>query len=138
MPPEYYRAYRRKHRARLREQENARRRTPEFHARRRALPSRQSAYRAAREYPGRNEQRQSVASAPLPAPYTGHPLLEQARQLAGSWYGNTLYDAGREDAAGEAVLALLEGRDPREAIRAYRAEETAWQRMTMPLAEWAA
>jgi hypothetical protein len=66
--------------------------------------------------------------------FLGHPILEQAQALAGRpWYGGALYDATREDAAGEAVLAILEGRDPEEAIHAFMADEREWHGRTVSL-----
>jgi hypothetical protein len=130
MPPAYWREYRRRNRERLNAQQTARRSSAEDKARR-------------AEYRGRPEVRERVNAAArqatatlavtISAPYTGHPILEEARRLAGSWYGATLYDATREDAAGEAVLAMLEGRDPAAAVRAVRAAEVAWERLTTTL-----
>lgn len=75
--------------------------------------------------------------APLPLPYIGHPLLERARAIAGpAWYGDDVYQPAREDAAGEAVVALLTGGDPCAAARASLAAEAAWRRRTVPLAAW--
>lgn len=45
----------------------------------------------------------------------------------------TLHDPLHEDLLSEAVLALLEGRDPAEAVRAYGARERAYGRVTCPL-----
>lgn len=75
----------------------------------------------------------TIDTTPLPMPYTGHPMLDEARMLAGDlWYGDDIYNADREDAAGEAVLAMLEGRDPQEAVRAYYARAAGYQRSTTP------
>lgn len=42
-------------------------------------------------------------------------------------------DELRLDCAQEASLAALEGRDPAEAVKAYRQRELAWRRVTCPL-----
>lgn len=75
----------------------------------------------------------TIDTTPLPMPYTGDPMLDEARMLAGDlWYGDDIYNADREDAAGEAVLAMIEGRDPREAVRAYYREVANFARSTVP------
>lgn len=57
-------------------------------------------------------------------PYTGDPLFEQARQAAHMKNGSAFsVDWGQNDILGEAVLAILEGRDPREAVKAHRKNE---------------
>lgn len=73
----------------------------------------------------------------LPRAAGGHPLLEEARRLAGPvWHTARLYWPLREDAAGEAVLAMLEQRDPVAAIRRYLASERAYRALTVPLLSW--
>jgi len=55
-------------------------------------------------------------------PYVGDDLFTRAREITGIWgesdYGN--------DILGETVLALLEGRDVREALQAYKTQENAY------------
>lgn len=72
----------------------------------------------------------------IPVLFRGDPILEAAQRMAGRpWYGNDRYDPTREDAAGEAVLAMLEGRDPREAIHAYNRIEWEWRFHTVEVPE---
>lgn len=63
-----------------------------------------------------------VRPEPVPMPYVGDPVFEQARQAARvrSDYAS---DWGQNDMLGEAVLAILEGRDPDEAVKSYRRQE---------------
>lgn len=73
-------------------------------------------------------RRRSMPDVQLPGLFVGHPVLEQAVALTGrAWYGADLYDPTREDAAAEAVLAILEGRDPKEAIHDFRKKEWEWR-----------
>jgi hypothetical protein len=67
--------------------------------------------------------------------HAGHRLFDRARAIVGPRRSSlvTLYDPLHDDLLSEATLALLEGRDPREAIRAFRAREQAFGRITCPL-----
>jgi hypothetical protein len=77
----------------------------------------------------------AVDRTTLPDPYQGHVLFDAAHALVGRvWYGDTMYDPLKEDAMSEAILAMLEGRDPREAVRHYLAAERAWTARTYPIA----
>lgn len=51
--------------------------------------------------------------------FQGHDLYEQARAIVGPRTGTltTLYDPRYDDHISEVVLALLEDRDPREALK---------------------
>lgn len=61
---------------------------------------------------------------PLPMPYVGHELFEQAAKAAGLDKSVAFAsDWGQNDLLGEAVLALIEGRDAKQAVRAFRAKE---------------
>jgi hypothetical protein len=61
--------------------------------------------------------------------YTGHEVFAAARK-AGRMTLNTAYstDWGQNDILGEATLAILEGRDPEQAVRTFRAAEKALDR----------
>ena len=50
----------------------------------------------------------------------------------------TLHDPLYDDLVSEATLALIEGRDPGDAVRSYGARERAFGRVTCPLLEVAA
>lgn len=60
------------------------------------------------------------ARGPMPMPYVGDPVFEAARKAA-HITGDYSVDWGQNDIIGEAVLAILEGRDPEEAVRRHRA-----------------
>jgi hypothetical protein len=60
-------------------------------------------------------------------PYVGHPLFEAAREAA-RVRADYQADFGQNDWLGEAVLALVEGRDPEEAVRAFRRREAAYDK----------
>jgi hypothetical protein len=85
----------------------------------------------------RRRARLAATTAELPALHVGHPLLEAARQLVPepvrgarlAWWSECLAD----DLRSEAVLALLEGRDPAEAVARYRAREHTWAAWAGPL-----
>lgn len=77
----------------------------------------------------------AVTLAPMTTLHHGHALFDAARAVVGpARSGLTiLYDPLHEDLLSEAVVALIEGRDPSAAVRAYRAAETTWRRITGPL-----
>lgn len=121
MDAAYHRRYRLLHRDRINARSRARRAAA-------CLAQRQARHRA--EVVRRARRR----AGPLALPYLGHPLFDQARALVGDpWYGATLYDPLREDAMSEVVLAILEGRDPAEALARYMAAERVWRVTTVPL-----
>lgn len=117
MGAEYWRAYRRANAARLAAQQSARRK-----AERLSRPPRPPRIVYA-----------PLPNNPIPRLFTGDAVLEHAATLAGIHPFWVNEDA--EDAAGDAVLAILEGRDPREAVRATRAAQRAWQARRRPLPE---
>jgi hypothetical protein len=45
----------------------------------------------------------------------------------------TLHDPLHDDLVSVAVLALVEGSDPHQAVRAYRRRELSWGYVTAPL-----
>lgn len=80
--------------------------------------------------------RTSKQQPELTAPYTGHRWLDMARQavLRGRDLDpSTPWADDYFDEMGEAVLALLEGRDMEEAITAYRKAEFVPRRLTQHL-----
>jgi hypothetical protein len=88
------------------------------------------------EYTSRRS-RAMPAVPPIPCLHLGHELFEQARRVVGPKRTSlvSLHDPLHEDLLSEATLALLEGRDPSEAARAYRARERAYGWVTCPLLE---
>lgn len=78
------------------------------------------------------------AGVMIPAPYTGHIWLDIARQAAGVNHldGSAPWADDYYDDMGEALLALLEGRDPREAVSEYRRREYVPRRLTLHLGDW--
>jgi hypothetical protein len=85
-------------------------------------------------------RRRSRAIPPLPGLHVGHALFERARQVVGPRRSTlvNLHDPLYDDLVSEATLALLEGRDPADAVRAYGGRERAFGRVTCPLFEEAA
>jgi hypothetical protein len=119
----YYREYRRRNADRLREYNRLRRQQPKLKAQRYAAENRRRARRV-----------------PVYTPEATHRLLDQAARLLPERPHLLMLksqdEAMWEDARSEAVLALLERRDPTEAIRAYRNRELEWQHKTSPLIAW--
>ena len=74
----------------------------------------------------------------LPNPYHGHPWLERARAALGltDLDPNSRFIEDYYDDMGEALLALMEGRDPEEAVRAYRRQEYVARHLTHHIDEW--
>jgi len=82
-----------------------------------------------RENIARNIRRRGPPDVPLK-----HPLLEEAAKLVPHKTAlTTLYDPLHEDLRQEAVLAILEGRDPVAAVKSYGSRERAWGRVTAPI-----
>jgi hypothetical protein len=67
--------------------------------------------------------------------HLGHYLFELARRIVGPQPVTlvTLRDPLHEDLLSEATLALLEGRDPVDAVARYRSRENRYGRITCPL-----
>lgn len=120
----YYRAWRRDH-------PDYRRREVDRTRRRRAVLGRED-----RVIEYRNRRSRAVAVEPIPSLHRGHELFDRARAIVGpARSGLTiLLDPLHEDLLSVATLALLEGRDAIEAVRRFRASETAWRRITGPIA----
>lgn len=94
---------------------NAERRTPEYRERAKAWPS-------------YGIWRRRRADPPRPPQLDLDDLTEQAMAIAGiDSVPDPAYDAGWRDLVQEAVLALLEGRDPEAAVRAERSRIRAAQ-----------
>lgn len=97
-------------------------RSPESIARRRAYTR---AWLSARRIP----------KPPKPAAVILPPLTPLFPDLVHGARVSFWEDELRMDLAQERSLALVAGEDPELAVRAYRARETAWRRMTCPLVE---
>lgn len=84
--------------------------------------------------------RRSRATPPLPGLHAGHDLFARAREVVGPRRSTlvNLHDPLYDDLVSEATLALIEGRDPRDAVRSYGARERAFGRVTCQLFELAA
>ena len=76
----------------------------------------------------------------MPGLHHGHTLFDEARQVVGPRLTTlvSLADPLYDDLLSEATLALIEGADPVDAVRRYRAREAAFGRVTCPLFEQAA
>lgn len=75
---------------------------------------------------------------PIPSPYSGHRWLDMARAVVGSPNPEAPWADDAYDDMGEAVLALLEGRDMKAAVSAYRKQEYVSRRMTIRMDDWRA
>lgn len=108
---------------------------PEYRARQNRLRNERRQARGRGDRSAEYARRPSRAAPPLPGAHVGHPLFDAARAIVGPRVTSlvTLHDPLHEDLLSEAVLALLEGRDPAEAVRAYGARERAYGRVTCPL-----
>lgn len=103
---EYFRAYHADPDRRARW--NAERRTPEYRAR-------------AKQWPSYGVWRRQRADPPRPPQLDVDDLTEQAMAIAGlDEIPDPAFDAGWRDLVQEAVLAMLEGRDPVAAVREQR------------------
>lgn len=76
--------------------------------------------------------RESKAIPGIPEKFQGHPFFDTARFVC----GDRPYFDWRlkwEEAMSEAVLALLEGRDPTQAVKTCRSQELSWERECGPI-----
>jgi hypothetical protein len=91
------------------------------------------------EYARRASQA-SPAIPDMPALHVGHDLFARARTVVGPRTTTlvSLVDPLYDDLVSEATLAMIEGRDPVDAVRAYRARERAFGRVTCQLLDQAA
>lgn len=128
MSAAWWRDYRRRRSTELREYNRQRRRRPEVRAQRHASEQR------------RRERLRATEAAKL-VPLI-HPLLDAAAELVPMGVTGTLLrfraEMTVEDARSEAVVALIEGRDPSDAVKAFMARERAWEALHAPLFEVAA
>jgi hypothetical protein len=111
MSPEWWRAYRAKNRAKIRERERERHRRQ----------------RAARGRGDRSAEYAKRPSRAIPKITPLYPELQRGGVL--SFRDDEL----RMDLAQERALAEFEGRDPDEAVRMYQAREAAWWAVTESL-----
>lgn len=67
--------------------------------------------------------------------HTGHALFDKAREIVGPRRGSliSLYDPLYDDLLSEATLALIDNRDPIEAVKTYRSRELAFGRVTIDI-----
>lgn len=73
------------------------------------------------------------------APYTGHRWLDRARMIVKPYVDPRSFSADHYyDEMGEALLALLEGRDPEAAVREYRRKEWPARNLTVYIGDWEA
>jgi len=122
--PEYFRAWRQAHAA------GERARRLRWRAAHPELLLAQRRRRAARRTPD---------TAQLPASHAHHPLFERAWEILREIgihrddHLTTIRDTRWEDACSEAVLALIEGRDPEAAVRTTLAAERRFAARHLPL-----
>ncbi|MGV0985109.1 MAG: hypothetical protein ACOYB2_11170 [Limnohabitans sp.] len=117
MDAAYWRDYRAQHRDRINDQTRARRATSGRSRGDRTL-----------EYTKRRARTSPPASEPAPR-FADHPLLDQARAVAGPRTGSltTLYDDRYDDMVMDIVVALLERRCPYAARKAFRTAQINWR-----------
>lgn len=72
----------------------------------------------------------------IPSPYTGHKWLDMAREAVGRDVDPEFRDFGYDDEVGEALLALLEGRDVDKAVHDFRKREFVPRHLTLFLGDW--
>jgi hypothetical protein len=110
---------------------------PEYRARQNRLRNERRRCSGRGDRSAEYRQRQSRAIPGVPGLHVGHLLFEEARRIVGQRRSTlaTLHDPLHDDLLSEATLALLEGRDPVDAIRRYGATERAFGRVTCPIVE---
>ena len=117
----YYRAWRAAH--------------PDYRARQNRLRAERRRLNGRGDRSDEYARRASRSIPPIPPMHDGHHLFDRARDIVGPRRSTlvALHDPLHDDLLSEATLALIEGRDPHEAIRAFRARERAFSRITCPL-----
>jgi hypothetical protein len=108
---------------------------PEYRARQNRLRAQRRQRKGRGDRGQEYARRCSRAIPPVPAMHLGHDLFERARHIVGPRRTSlvALYDPLYDDLLSEATLALIEGRDPEEAVRRYGAAERSFGRVTCPL-----
>ena len=117
----YYRAWRAAH--------------PDYRARQNRLRNERRRLRGRGDRTAEYAARRSRAIPPVPALHAGHDFFEEARRIVGPRRTSlvSLYDPLYDDLLSEATLALVEGRDPHDAVRRYASRERSFGRLTRPL-----
>ena len=117
----YYRAWRAAH--------------PEYRARQNRLRADRRRHYGREDRSAEYALRLKPASPPMPPLHVGHYLFELARRIVGPRRTSlvVLHDPLYDDLLSEATLALIEGRDPKEAVLAYGARERSYGRVTCPI-----
>ena len=113
---------------------------PEYRARQNRLRNERRARNGRGDRSAEYARRASRAIPPIPALHEGHTLFEQAREIVGPRTSTLVqvHDPLYVDLLSEATRAIIEGRDPKDAVRAYGARERSFGRVTCPLFEEAA
>jgi hypothetical protein len=110
---------------------------PEYRARQNRLRNERRRRLGRGDRSAEYRRRPSRSIPGVPALHLGHHLFEEARRIVGHRHSTlaSLHDPLHDDLLSEATLALLEGRDPVEAVRRYGAMERSFGRVTAPLTE---
>lgn len=119
----YYRAWRAVH--------------PEYRARQNRLRAERRRRKGREDRSREYALRRRPAIPPMPPLHVGHSLFDLARRIVGPRRTSlvVLHDPLYDDLVSEATLALIEGRDPKEAVRAFGARERSYGRVTCPIFE---
>ena len=108
---------------------------PDYRARQNQLRNERRRRRGRGDRRAEYGRRPSRAHPSVPGLHIGHALFDQARRIVGPRRTALveLHDPLYDDLLSEATLAILEGRDPAEAVRSYGARERSFGRVTCPL-----
>lgn len=133
--PEFRRKARRRNRT-YHQREDVRAR---LNARRRERYATDPEYRREHIERTSGHRRSPYADVTIPAPYTGHRWLEMARKEVMPHRDldpSVPWADDYHDEMGEAVLALLEGRDMSEAVHEFRRKEYVPRRLTQHISDY--
>lgn len=92
----------------------------------------------------RRSERNQVDTTPLPVSHSGHPLFDEAwavlqrMGIRRDEHLQVIHDQLWEEACSEAVLAIIQDRDPEAAVRAVLATERRFRIMHLPMPEYIA